>query len=195
MSYNLFLMSNRTSISIVSQWFDRRKGLALSLVLFGIGLGGFCWTLLLRYLDDHLQEWRDRIVAFVLLTIGLLAALLLQDRNGVRKPFGLRSLVPNFSHLKNRAFLWLCLSKMSGFWATWGFYIVFPSIASQVVTSRRIEPWIWAISQGVGNLGRITGGQLGTVSFTLCAVSNLCGDQVMESGIAMHTSHVRSSAQ
>lgn len=63
--------------TLVSRWFDRRRGLALGIALAGTGLGGVLWSIGTQALFDRVG-WRDAflylgaIVAFVILPLLLL---------------------------------------------------------------------------------------------------------------------------
>jgi MFS family permease len=63
--------------SLISRWFDRRRGLALGIALAGFGLGGVFWSLVAQALFDRLG-WREAfpamslIIALVTLPILLL---------------------------------------------------------------------------------------------------------------------------
>jgi len=52
--------------SLVSRWFDRRRGLALGIALAGFGLGGVFWSFMAQALFDRLG-WRDAFPAMALI--------------------------------------------------------------------------------------------------------------------------------
>ncbi len=57
--------------SVISRWFDRRRGLALGIALAGIGVGGVVWSLMSQWLFDHVG-WRASFLymaAFVALVV------------------------------------------------------------------------------------------------------------------------------
>ena len=63
---------------VVTNWFTRRRGLAMSLAMAGIGLGGTIFSPVLTYLLEN-YGWRNtyQIMALIILVIALPAALFL----------------------------------------------------------------------------------------------------------------------
>jgi OFA family oxalate/formate antiporter-like MFS transporter len=60
--------------AVIARWFDRRRGLALGIALAGYGLGGALWSLLLRWLIDHvgwrhMYLWQSAIIAGIALPL------------------------------------------------------------------------------------------------------------------------------
>jgi MFS family permease len=74
-------------VKVVSEWFDDRRGLALGIMMTGIGLGGLILTQTARLLLEH-QGWRPAFMGLgaVIFVIGFTAVLLL-----VREPQGVRT--------------------------------------------------------------------------------------------------------
>jgi MFS family permease len=65
-------------ISCVSQWFDKRRGLALGIVISGSSFGGICWPLVLnRLLDTIGFAWAIRVTGFICLGLLTLACWLI----------------------------------------------------------------------------------------------------------------------
>jgi MFS family permease len=63
--------------SVISRWFDRRRGLALGVALAGIGIGGVIWSLATQWLFDHVGWratflWMGAFVGCVVLPLVLL---------------------------------------------------------------------------------------------------------------------------
>lgn len=68
-------------------------------------------------------SWRDRIVAFFCLSQLLVAVMLMPAERGT-KALQFRHIIPDVRHLRNKAFVLMCLSKASAYWATWGCKLV-----------------------------------------------------------------------
>jgi MFS family permease len=67
--------------SLISRWFNRRRGVALGIALAGLGVGGVFWSLATQWLFD-LVGWRDAFAwlgGVVVVLVAPLLALLLRD--------------------------------------------------------------------------------------------------------------------
>jgi MFS family permease len=67
--------------SLISRWFNRRRGIALGIALAGLGVGGVFWSLATQWLFD-LVGWRDGFAwlgGIVVVIVAPLLALLLRD--------------------------------------------------------------------------------------------------------------------
>jgi MFS family permease len=60
---------------VISRWFDRRRGLALGIALAGFGTGGALWSLLLRWLIDHVG-WRQMYLYQAAIIVGVTLPLI-----------------------------------------------------------------------------------------------------------------------
>jgi MFS family permease len=75
-----------TYARIVSNWFDRRRGLALSLVMSGVGAGAIIMPVVVEELIQY-GGWRTAYLTIGLLAVGIttpLAALVLRESPGPR---------------------------------------------------------------------------------------------------------------
>jgi MFS family permease len=67
--------------SLITRWFNRRRGIALGIALAGLGVGGVFWSLATQWLFDHVG-WRDTFAwlgGIVTVLVAPLLALLLRD--------------------------------------------------------------------------------------------------------------------
>ena len=80
--------------STIPKWFAKNRGIAISLSVTGLGLGGIIWPLLSQWLID-IYSWRNAyiiigVVAFLLITISA-QFLKINPRAIGQKPFGIDS--------------------------------------------------------------------------------------------------------
>lgn len=69
------------TIASTSQWFTRKKGLAMGLVIAGSSLGGICWPFILQGLFKSVGfPWGMRITGFICLAFLLPSILLVSPR-------------------------------------------------------------------------------------------------------------------
>jgi MFS family permease len=66
--------------TLISRWFDRRRGLALGIALGGLGAGGVFWSLVTQWLFDHLG-WRQAFPILGAIVIAIAPALFLALRD------------------------------------------------------------------------------------------------------------------
>ncbi len=116
---------------MVTNWFTKRRGLAMSLAMAGIGVGGTIFSPVLTFLLEN-YGWRAtyRIMALIILAIALPAALFLLRKKpedmgllplGAGEASGEAGAKPaegeikprlSFSQSKTRLFFWLLLAGM-----------------------------------------------------------------------------------
>jgi OFA family oxalate/formate antiporter-like MFS transporter len=98
-----------TSISfalVISRWFDRRRGLALGIALTGYGTGGALWSLLLRWLIDHVG-WRHMYLWQAAVIAGITLPLMFFAIRDTPESMGLRvdgAYTPNVTTVKALTF-------------------------------------------------------------------------------------------
>lgn len=69
------------AVSIVSQWFDRRRGFATGICVAGSGIGGLCFSIVSQLLIERLGVRSAlRITALVSLIVGVSCGMLLKER-------------------------------------------------------------------------------------------------------------------
>lgn len=75
------------SISILSQWFSKKRSLANGISSAGSGVGGVIFSLATGAMIKHVGlGWSLRITGVITFVITLIAALLLRDRNHIIQP-------------------------------------------------------------------------------------------------------------
>ena len=74
------------TISAISHWFDRKRGLALGVVVAGSSVGGICWPFMLDRLFDTIGfAWTVRIAGFICFALLAPSCLLIRPRLPPRK--------------------------------------------------------------------------------------------------------------
>ena len=74
------------TISAISHWFDRKRGLALGVVVAGSSVGGICWPFMLDRLFGTIGfAWTVRIGGFICLALLAPSCLLIRPRFPPRK--------------------------------------------------------------------------------------------------------------
>ncbi|KAI9013161.1 major facilitator superfamily domain-containing protein, partial [Gaertneriomyces semiglobifer] len=167
------------AIGVVSQWFQRRRGVAVGIAVSGSGIGGLALSPLTRALVEHLGwRWALRIIGFMAGGITLLGALLIRVRyRSPRKAGGGFSMK---SVAKDRAFILLFCTTVFG---AFGYFIPFfylPSFATNHGMSSSQGALLLGLLNGASAVGRLAWGyssdKLGHVNtlFSCFAVSALC---------------------
>lgn len=103
-----------TSMSTISQWFDRKRGVANGISAAGTGIGGLIFSLSIQAAITRLGvQWSFRIVAVCVGVVHTVCTLLIKDRN--------KSIRPNQRAFDHRLFRhggfvlvasWSCLSML-----------------------------------------------------------------------------------
>lgn len=75
------------SITIISQWFDKKRSLANGISSAGSGIGGLIFSFMTQAIIDNVSlAWAFRITCFVSCTMLCVAALLTKNRNEAIRP-------------------------------------------------------------------------------------------------------------
>lgn len=69
------------TISAINMWFDKRRGIALGIVVSGSSIGDIIWPIFIKYLLDKMEfGWTLRIVGFICLGLMLISTVLVVER-------------------------------------------------------------------------------------------------------------------
>jgi len=113
------------AVSVPSQWFKKRRGLAVGLAVAGSGLGGLCGSPIVQLLIDTLGwQWSLRVLGFLSLASCVAAMLMIRTRIPPRMRHGP---IVAFYLFKNKRFLFLF---MGSFIAAFGYFIPFFFLAA-----------------------------------------------------------------
>ncbi|KAH8549549.1 major facilitator superfamily domain-containing protein [Umbelopsis sp. PMI_123] len=151
-----------TTMGVVPQWFDKRRGLALGIAASGSGIGGlimpFIMTALLQKFD---AGWTYRIIGFICLGLGLASSIFIKekypDKSGRKKITD----IVQWSVLKdNNLKLWCAAATI----ALFGYLIPFfylPSYAAMNGLTASQGSTLISIISGLNFVGRIANGWFG----------------------------------
>lgn len=108
-------------LKVVSNWFDRRRGLALGLSMVGLGTGAILMPPVMQRLITALG-WRSAYAAFSILSLAVsipLVALCLRDspqEMGLLPDGGVDSLVPSAPRPEKQGLTWREARRTATFW-------------------------------------------------------------------------------
>lgn len=106
------------STSTISEWFNKKRALALGIAVSGSSIGGVIWPMVLTKLFDAVNgPWTHRLVALISVPFLLVSCSLVKERKGVagHNTAGHENKVPQSSHIKailQWRFGFLCLSLL-----------------------------------------------------------------------------------
>lgn len=147
-------------MSISPQWFVKRRGFAMGVMVSGSGIGGLIMPFLMNYLNENLGGvWCYRVLGIITFVISLTSTLLLREKPGLHnaKKTQLKQIV-DISIFKDRNFIIWCvagnLSMMSYFIPA--FYL--PSHATKIGLLPSQGSLLVAVFSAVNVLGRILSG-------------------------------------
>ena len=110
------------TISIMPHWFDRRRGLALGIVVAGSSVGGICWPFMLQRLFQQVGfAWAVRIAGFICLAILAPSCFLITPRLRPRKSTAVTMMVVKTAFTDKRYLLLIA----GMFFIYWGMFIPF----------------------------------------------------------------------
>ena len=118
------------SITVLTHWFNNRRGLAIGIAASGSGVGGIIFT----QMYDHLLErvsfgWSVRAVAFVVLFCACVSCLTLRSRHKATK-INWSDAKPDFKALTEPAFVFMVMGL---FFVEWGIFVPMQYIVSYAV--------------------------------------------------------------
>ncbi len=117
-------------IAVVNQWFSKRKGLAIGIVMSFSSWGSICWPLIISSLPSRIGwGWTVRLIGFIQLLLLSLAIWLLKTRLPP-KPSGPIIYLKALS-FRRPAYLLLCISCMSFTFSFFFFLFYIGSYAQQ----------------------------------------------------------------
>ncbi|KAL4210827.1 MFS general substrate transporter [Rhizopus microsporus] len=151
------------SMSISPQWFVRRRGFAMGIMVSGSGLGGLIMPFIMTHLNESLGgTWCYRILGIITFVISLTSTLLLKESPHMpkTKKKSLKEMVDT-SVCKDVNFIIWCISgnlSMLGYFIP-AFYL--PSHATKIGLRPSQGSILVAAFSAVNVIGRIISGYLG----------------------------------
>ncbi|KAK4514594.1 Guanine nucleotide exchange factor for Cdc42p [Mucor velutinosus] len=151
------------SMSISPQWFVKRRGFAMGIMVSGSGIGGLIMPFVMTTLNESLGgAWCYRVLGIITCVVSLISTLLLKEKPNMpnAKKVQLKEMI-NLSICKDHKFIIWCvagnLSMLSYFVPA--FFL--PSHATKIGLSPNQGSVLVAIFSAVNVLGRIISGYLG----------------------------------
>lgn len=146
------------AVVIVSHWFSKRLGLALSLSSIGVALGSIVFPVAAQKLIPLIGfKWTVRVFGFILMTALGTANVLLKRR---LPPINVRGGLFNLKAFRNKAFTVYCIS---GIMALLGLYTELTYLAVSAVAigiSKDFAFYMLAIATAASAFGRLSSGLL-----------------------------------
>ncbi|CDK27150.1 unnamed protein product [Kuraishia capsulata CBS 1993] len=97
-----------TAITIIMQWFKRRRALAVGIAASGSSIGGVIWPIAVKKLIAEVGiDWANRILGFIYIPMGAVMILFLKPRLSLRAEKKATLLPFNFEVLKDIKFVFL----------------------------------------------------------------------------------------
>ncbi|KAG2154112.1 MFS general substrate transporter [Suillus clintonianus] len=146
------------ALVVVSHWFNRKRGLAMSLAAIGASIGSTVFPAAAQKLIPLIGfKWTMRVFGFILLTTLGLANLLLKRR---LPPVNVRGGLFNLNVFRNTAYTIFCFAGILSFL---GLYTELTYISVSAVTigvSKGFAFYIIAIANAASTFGRVSSGLL-----------------------------------
>ncbi|KAJ7661964.1 major facilitator superfamily domain-containing protein [Mycena polygramma] len=148
-----------TMLTIVTHWFNKRRGFALGLTSFGGGLGATVQPIILRQLMAKLGfAWAMRCLGFILLFVLAISNVCITRRlTPVKAPGGLFGL----QAFRNPAFSVLCVCTLVTFLGLFTMLTYISSSAIAFGISPNFAFYLVAIANFSAGVGRVLSGLLG----------------------------------
>ncbi|KAJ2844418.1 hypothetical protein IWW36_005197 [Coemansia brasiliensis] len=146
------------STSIPSQWFTKRRALAVGIVVAGSGIGGLWLTPATRAMIDQLgTPWSLRITGIIIFAVNTVASIFMRSRFKVQS----RDKVVDFSVFRDIRFSLIFMGAICGTTAYFTPLFSLPSFAAQVVgKSDDFGTNLLTIINAASTLGRIGTGEV-----------------------------------
>ncbi|KAG9023235.1 hypothetical protein FS837_005894, partial [Tulasnella sp. UAMH 9824] len=145
------------SLSVVPQWFDKRRGRAYGLLGIGSAVGGTTLPIILRKLLDSVgPKWTSRILGFILLGVLTICNVLVRPRKTLDQHEGRKThLASLFGNKPFMIFTAATATIFFGITTPLGFFDVYAQHI-QIQTSKSF--YILVAANGSSGIGRFTGG-------------------------------------
>ncbi|KAG2357011.1 MFS general substrate transporter [Suillus spraguei] len=144
------------AVVVISHWFDRKRGLAMSFAAIGASIGSTVFPVIAQELIPLIGfKWTMRVFGFILLATLGVANILLKRR---LPPVNVRGGLLNLKSFRNKAYAIFCIAGIVGFL---GIYTVLTYVSLSAVAiggSKNIAFYIIAIANGASTFGRLSSG-------------------------------------
>lgn len=118
-------------VSVLTHWFDKRRGLAIGIAASGSGVGGIIFNQINNKMLDHVSfGWSVRTMAFIVLFCGVVSSLTLTSRHTKRTAINWEDMKPDLKALLEPDFFWCTVGL---FFVEWGLFIPMQYIVSYAV--------------------------------------------------------------
>ncbi|KAI9496817.1 major facilitator superfamily domain-containing protein [Zychaea mexicana] len=161
------------AMSVPAQWFNKRRGLGLSMVSSGAGVGGVVLPFLVTEMNKKLDSgWTYRILGFVCLAVNVITCLLIKEKYPQQPAAAQQNLreIFDFGILKDTNFLIWVISTMI---SVMGYFVPFfflPSYATHLGLSNSDGTSLTAVMAACTCVGRIG---IGYISDTIGRINAL----------------------
>ena len=152
--------------SSISEWFDKKRALALGIAISGSSVGGIFWPLVIgKLLESVGFAWSNRALALISLPLLLAACLLVEERRDLRYHHHQHqdresTLKTYLKSIVERRFLLLCGALLFIFTGMLVPFYWIPLYALEYGISDTMSNVILAICYAGSVIGRITTGWL-----------------------------------
>ncbi|CAO3621760.1 unnamed protein product [Cunninghamella blakesleeana] len=153
---------NIVSMSITPQWFEKRRALAMGVMMSGSGLGGLATPFIMNELNETLGgAWCYRILGMITFVISMIATLLIKDKKqAAEKMIQFKDII-DLSVCKDSKFIiWVVAGNLS----MMGYYIpafYLPSHATKLGFKPAQGSSLVAVFSAVNIVGRVISGYIG----------------------------------
>ncbi|CEP16503.1 hypothetical protein [Parasitella parasitica] len=151
------------SMSISPQWFVKRRGFAMGVMVSGSGIGGLIMPFVMTMLNETLGGvWCYRVLGIITFVVSLIATMLLREKPGIpnAKKIQLKDMI-DLSICKDRKFIIWCIAGNLSMLSYFVPAFFLPSHATKIGLSPNQGSILVAVFSAVNVLGRIISGFLG----------------------------------
>ncbi|CAO3653572.1 unnamed protein product [Mucor fragilis] len=151
------------SMSISPQWFVKRRGFAMGIMVSGSGIGGLIMPFVMTTLNESLGgAWCYRVLGIITCVVSLIATLLLKEKPSMpnAKKMQLKEMI-NLSICKDHKFIIWCIAGNLSMLSYFVPAFFLPSHATKIGLSPSQGSVLVAVFSAVNVLGRIISGYLG----------------------------------
>ncbi|GAN02212.1 MFS general substrate transporter [Mucor ambiguus] len=151
------------SMSISPQWFVKRRGFAMGIMVSGSGIGGLIMPFVMTTLNESLGgAWCYRVLGIITCVVSLIATLLLKEKPNLpnAKKVQLKEMI-NLSICKDHKFIIWCIAGNLSMLSYFVPAFFLPSHATKIGLSPNQGSVLVAVFSAVNVLGRIISGYLG----------------------------------